>query len=236
MRAALGLIVPAFLAACSGSVAAPGGGVVTTRTFPVGGFDAVALQGADNVKVVTGPTVGVVASGPSEQIDKLDIRVEGAALKVGRKREYWSMNWGKGVTVTVMTPDIVKAAVAGSGNMSVDRVRGDKFEGAIGGSGDLDLADVQVASVTLSLAGSGDVRVTGTAQSAALSVAGSGNIDAAKLASQTADISIAGSGNVQASASKSAKMSLIGSGDARVKGTTDCAVASIGPGKGRCEL
>ncbi len=236
MRTKLVLTLPALLMACSGTHASVGNSAQGTRNFTVGAFDAVALQGADDVKVVTGPTVSVVATGPQDQLDKLDIRVEGSTLKIGRQSGYWHMNWGgKGVTVTVTTPGIKKASIGGSGDLSVDRVANDAFEGSVAGSGDLDVAAVQVKNAQLSIAGSGNIRIAGTTQSSSISIAGSGDVEAERLTAQTADLSIAGSGNIRTLATGSAKISLVGSGDAFVKGTKDCTVSKIGSGEGRCE-
>lgn len=238
MRKLIGISALALLGACSGSDAATGqAGADGTMRFTVGAFDAVALQGSDNVKVVTGATPGVVATGPADQLAKLDIRVDGSTLKVGRKRDGLGISWsqGPGVTVTVTTPGITAASLAGSGDMSIDKVRGDRFEASISGSGDLDLADVDVLRAAFSVAGSGNVRAKGKTANTEFSIAGSGDIDAETLASETTEIAIAGSGNVRTTARKTAKISLVGSGDATVKGTKDCSVSKIGSGEARCE-
>jgi Putative auto-transporter adhesin, head GIN domain len=238
MRNTVGLMAFLALGACSGSDAATGeSGPAGTRSYAVGAFDSVSLAGSDDVRVVSGPVASVSASGPAKELDRLDIRVEGSTLKIGRKRENWGMNWssGPGVTVTVTTPGIKGAAIGGSGNMTIAKVSGDSFEGSIGGSGDLELSDAQVTRTELSLAGSGNIRIAGRTTSADLSIAGSGDIDADRLASQTADIAVAGSGNVRAATRGKAKISLVGSGDVTVKGTKDCEVSKIGSGEARCE-
>lgn len=237
MRNVIGLSGLLVLGACSGSDAATGkSGPDGTMNFPVGAFDAVALEGSDNVKVVTGPVAGVVASGPADQLARLQITVEGSTLKIARKRERFGMNWssGNGVTVTVTTPGINAAAIGGSGNLSVDHVRGDSFKGKIGGSGDLALPDIDVKSASFGVAGSGNISAAGKAAAADYSIAGSGDIDAERLVGETAEISVAGSGNVRAAAHKQAKISLIGSGDASVKGTSDCTISKTGSGEARC--
>ncbi len=237
MHKIVGVFALGLLGACSGSDASTtDSGLQGTRSFAVGTFDAVALQGSDNVKVVTGATAGVVATGPADQLAKLEITVEGSTLKIGRKRETMGVSWssGPGVIVTVTTPGIKAASIAGSGDMSVDRARGDSFKGSIGGAGDLDIADINVLRAAFSVAGSGNLRATGKTANADFSLAGSGDIDAAELAGETAEIAITGSGDVRAAASKAAKISLVGAGDVDVKGTSDCTISKVGSGEARC--
>jgi len=229
-------VAASALVACSGNSATSGSGAPLSRSFAVGPFDSVELQGSDNVRVVTGTAADVAANGSSEILDKLDIRVEGRTLKIGRKPMGWQFSWGSssGATITVTTPGIVAATVSGSGDMSVDRATGDRFKGTVAGSGALDLADLRVRDAALSLAGSGDLRAVGSAQTASLSVSGSGDIDAERLVSQTVDASLSGSGNLRATAKVSAKVSLAGSGDAQISGTNACAISKVGSGSARC--
>ncbi|MBA3896937.1 MAG: DUF2807 domain-containing protein, partial [Sphingomonadaceae bacterium] len=217
-------------------------GPVETRAFAASGFDAVTLAGPDNVRVVRGAAAGISATGPQAVLDRLDIHVEGSTLKVGRKREglggMWHFDWKEGgrnhATVTVTMPAIRGAAVAGSGDMIVDKADGDAFGASVAGSGSLTLASLAVARAKLDIAGSGNLVAVGSAPDAEASIAGSGDIDASRLTSDHASISIAGSGNVQVHARQSAEVSIIGSGDAIVTGTDNCKVSKMGSGSARC--
>jgi hypothetical protein len=224
------------LAACGSHADAADDSAQTTRNFPVGAFSAVELSGSDNVHVVSGKQDSVSATGPSGVLDRLDIHVEGNRLKITRKRSGWNMNWGRsrGAVITVTTPGIDAAALAGSGNLTVDRAGGTAFKGSLAGSGKLLLSDVRVTDLTLDLAGSGDLSASGATQNANLSVGGSGDIAAENLVSQTAKISLSGSGNVQTSAKTSATISIAGSGNVTVKGTTNCQISKVGSGDARC--
>lgn len=238
MRNVLIVIHLLALAACSAgrSESRDTGGPSGSRTFAVGAFDAVSLQGSDDVRVVRGPVMSVVANGSDSVLDKLDIRVEGSTLKVGRKRAGWSMGWNRdrGAVITVTVPTIKAADVAGSGDMTLDSVDGEAFDGSIAGSGSLRVASLAVKRAKLSIAGSGDLTATGASENTTLSIAGSGDLDAAKLQSRRADISISGSGNVTIGASESAAISIAGSGDVTVTGTAKCQVAKVGSGEARC--
>ena len=237
MRIAL-IALPLFaLAACSaGQSESRDVGPSGSRSFPVGAFTAVSLEGPDDVHVVTGPATSVVAEGAAGTLDKLDIRLDGRTLKITRKRSGWGMNWrsGKGAIVTVTVPVITDAAVAGSGDLSIDSIDGDAFAASVAGSGSLRIAAVAVKRAKLSVAGSGNLMAIGTADEATLSTAGSGNIDAVRLASQRVNISAIGSGNVEAAASERATISIAGSGDVMVRGTDKCDISKVGSGEARC--
>lgn len=230
------LIAVLALSACSESKSAENAGPSGSRSFALSGFDAVSLSGPDNVKIVEGAAFAVTATGPQKILDKLDISVDGTKLKIGRERSANMLNWesGKGVLVTVTMPVIRRAAIGGSGDMTVDAPATGDFEGAIGGSGDLRISKVAATSLSLSIGGSGDIQAAGTTQTGEFSIAGSGNIDASKVTAKDIEASIAGSGDITANATGTVSASLVGSGDVTVKGTEDCSVSKVGSGEVLC--
>lgn len=231
MRTVLSLVSVATLAACSPSASVAG---EASRTFAASGFDAVRLAGSDNVRVVRGPALSVVARGPVDILDRLDIRTQGNTLIVSRKPN-GMFGWSRGsATVTVTMPAIRAADVTGSGNMSIDRADGAEFDASLTGSGNLSLASVDAASLNLRVTGSGDAMAAGRARTAAFAVTGSGNVSADKLLADTASLSVMGSGDISASATRSATLSVAGSGNATVRGTGNCSISKSGSGDARC--
>lgn len=234
-RLAILALIP--LAACSVSAeddVPVGGGASASRDFMLNGFDSVSLAGPDSVTVTTGKQFSVRATGDSATLDRLDIRVEGGSLKVGRRRDSGFSYSGRGAAIAVTMPSMRAGAVAGSGDLSVDAVRGEKFDGSVAGSGDLSVARIEAALVKLSVAGSGDIRAAGQARETSLSIAGSGDIDAGALGAESTRISLAGSGDVRAGATRLARVSLVGSGDVEIVGSPECQVSKRGSGEVRC--
>lgn len=234
------LLMP--LAACSvhangdeGGPGVTGTGSGTTRTFAVADFSAIDLRGSDDIDVRVGTGFSVRAEGPSDDLDHLRIVREGDTLKVGRKNGS-GFNWGKGekVKVFVTLPRLAEGNVSGSGDMTVDRVEGSKFESGIAGSGSLNVAALQVDSAEFSIAGSGDVKTAGTAKSLKISIAGAGDVAAAGLTARSADISIAGSGSVRAAVDGQAKIDIMGSGDVDLGPKARCQTSKMGSGSVRC--
>jgi hypothetical protein len=234
------LVSSLALAACNMAADAQGtagGGERGQRSFNLAGFDRVALAGPHDVIVTVGPAHSVRAEGDRDTLDKLDIRVEGGGLKIGMKKGNWSFGWSKDrpkTTIYVSLPAIRGAAIAGSGDMQIDRVEAERFSGSIAGSGDLRVAAMRAGQADFEIAGSGNISAAGSAGRAAVEIAGSGDVDLAALEARTASIEIVGSGDVRAKAMETANVSIMGSGDVTMSGTARCTVEKRGSGSVRC--
>ncbi|UAJ11833.1 head GIN domain-containing protein [Polymorphobacter megasporae] len=219
----------AFLAAAAPSLAAE-------RDFPVGSFDRLAAGGSANITVTTGARPSVHATGEAAALDHLDIRVDGETLKIGTKRDSMWSGWrdhGR-VQIAITVPMIRAVDLAGSGTVTVDRIKVRDFDASIGGSGRLDVALLDSDTAKFDVAGSGDMAIAGRCGSAKASIAGSGDLKLTGLKCATFSASVAGSGRIEAYASQTATLSTMGSGDINVSGGARCSVSTAGSGKARC--
>lgn len=205
------------------------------RSFEVGAFQRVSLEGSHDVIVTVGGAPSVRAEGDAAALARLDIRVEDGTLKIGSERGNWSFRRNRGnVTVHVTAPSLEAAAIGGSGDMRIDRVEAQRFAASIGGSGNMDIAALRARNANFSIAGSGNIRAIGSAEDADLSIAGSGNLSLDGLQTRRADVSIVGNGDVEIQASESVDGSILGSGDIVVRGNARCSVSKMGSGDLRC--
>ncbi|MBA3525355.1 MAG: DUF2807 domain-containing protein [Pseudomonadota bacterium] len=238
MRIASIIAITAALAAagCSQTQAQDGGPSVN-RTFQVGAFQSIEVAGPYEVRVRTGAAPSVSASGPEKLIERLIVEVRGDRLVI-RPRKENGVNWrGSNGTarIEVTAPMLRAAAIAGSGDITVDRITGDRFDGSIGGSGDLRLETIDVQSLKLAIGGSGNVHAgSGQARNAEYSIAGSGEIETGAVRTETASISIAGSGSVNGHATGTANVSIAGAGDVNLTGGAKCTVSKMGAGDVNC--
>lgn len=205
------------------------------QRFPVSGFQRVAASGSEDVVISTGKAISVVATGPQERLDRLDIRVEGDTLKIGHKRGKWN-DWGNDddVTIRVTMPVLHGVSMAGSGNLTADNGGGPAFSASIAGSGDVRVANINSPTVSLSTAGSGDTVVGGKCTSAKISIAGSGNTDTKALKCTNIEVAISGSGDVDGFATGNALVRISGSGDVKVAGGAKCQSRTSGSGTVSC--
>ena len=239
MRSALILASASLLGACNMAADAQegsGGGPRIQRSFDLSGFDSVGVAGQHDVIVTVGPQFSVRAEGDAETLDRLRIEVDNGNLKIGTKNEGWSMGWKNQskTRILVSLPSIRSAAVAGSGDIRIDRVEAPRFSASVAGSGDLHVEALRAGDAEFSIAGSGNISAAGNAQRADISVAGSGDVDLGRLEVRAADVSIVGSGDVKARAMETADVSIMGSGDVVLSGSARCTVNKRGSGNVRC--
>lgn len=236
MRILLACLLP--LAACSisdasgddGTPGIAGQGAGNTRTYPVADFTAIELRGSDNADVRVGPGFSVRADGDADVLDRVKVDRVGDTLRISRRN---GTSHGT-ARISVTLPQLTAASIAGSGDMTIDRVTSAGFKGAGAGSGSLSVGALQVDTADLSLAGSGDMKLAGSAKQLRVSIAGSGDIDAGGLKAAGADVSIAGSGSVRADVDGAAKVSVMGSGDVDLGGKARCTTSKMGSGTVRC--
>jgi hypothetical protein len=236
MRKSVLILSAALLAGCAAD-AREGGGASASRTFQVGAFSSVSLAGPHNVVVQVGPAASVRAEGPEEEIERLEIEVRGGDLEIGTKKNSWKAGFNrdrKPVTIYVTTPSLAAADIAGSGDMRIDRVEGDRFAADTAGSGNMEIAALRVREADFSIAGSGNIKASGNAARTKVEIAGSGDVDIGALDARTASVSIVGSGNVRARASETADVEIMGSGDVTLAGSAKCSVSKMGSGSVRC--
>lgn len=214
-------------------------GPVVQRDYQVGNFSKVEVAGPFDVTVHTGAPASVHAKGNQKLIDRLEVEVRGDRLIVHPKQRNGWFNWGWGSSgkgeVAITVPTLAGATLAGSGGISIDKVKGDSFEGQIAGSGDLRVDSVEVGALKLGIAGSGDVRaLSGKANIAEYEIMGSGGVDAGNVSSATLKVSVAGSGSVKGQATGTAQVNIMGSGDVTVTGGAKCNVSKAGSGDVHC--
>lgn len=189
-----------------------------SRSFKVGGFEKIALQGSVNVKYIQGDTTEVRAEGTADFLESLDISSDGVTLLVRqkeRKNRIFELNTNKSV-VYVTSPDIVSVSVTGSGDFrSKKHVDTDNMIIRVKGSGDVSFADIICDTLDVRVFGSGDADMKKVkAAHTMLTVKGSGDVSVGFDGSGTVESRIFGSGDITLKGTvRAEKHSIKGSGD-----------------------
>lgn len=206
-------------------------------TFPLADFDEVSIIGPQDVTIIYGEEFAVSASGSADGMRQIEAVVENGGLVIRPREGQFFGDWGDldEVTYTVTMPRVTRVALAGSGDVTVDRVTGDTFEGLVGGPGTLAIGLIETDQATFSVNGSGDLDASGAVRNVTVNIGGSGEVHAAGLTGTQATVVIGGSGEVALTVLEQAAVSITGSGDVDISGPGVCSVTRMGGGDVRCE-
>jgi hypothetical protein len=207
------------------------------RSYSVTSFDRIRVEGPFAVTITTGKAPSARASGATETLEQLQLRVEGRTLLVRPNLSGWGGYPGRRVVpaaIAVTTPDLHTASLLGSGRLDIDRIRGAKAVLTVEGSGRLAVRALDVDSASLATAGAGGIEASGRAKQVAAVARGAAEIRAGDLVAPDLTLVAETAGAVTLHATRSAKVTASGLGPVEVLGPAACEVKKLGSGPLRC--
>jgi len=171
-----------------------------TEQRTLGAFSAIEVSGPFDVVVQAGGVPGLSLRGERDQLRQVDVFVRGDTLVVRpTARVEWTFGYTperEHVTLSVAAPGLARLTLAGSGDVVLEQVAGERL--------------------ALTLDGPGDLRASGQVRELALRVTGSGDADLGRLRASKADLTMSGPGDVELAA-------IDGELQARISGSGDLA-------------
>lgn len=197
-----------------------------------GRFDALTATGMDDVRLVSGASWRIRASGDARALAQLRYMVEDGALIVGRIGKQQE-RYGK-VSIDVTAPALRAVTSAGSGAVDVERIAGARASATVAGSGQTTVRRVEAERLTATVAGSGGLGITGRTGRADITLAGSGRMAGEGFTAGSANVTVAGSGTARFRSPGAVRATIVGSGSVTVSGTDDCSQTRMGSGRLLC--
>jgi hypothetical protein len=206
-----------------------GSGVKVEKLRALGSFSKLRIDGPVDVKLSQGSNeqATVVADDNVEPL--VETVVEGDTLVVRLLKDS-GFSTRHAPVVRVDAKALQAVAVNGSGDLSIDRLKGDSFALNILGSGDVRLGLVEVRDLQVSITGSGDVQVAGRADQQRWTIHGSGDVDARSLTGRSAKVELNGSGDLSLGVCEQLDAQLSGSGDLSYAGRPQLRQSVTGSG------
>lgn len=210
-----------------------GNGTIKRQARDLAHFSGLtlSLQGEVEVHTGAGPE-SVTVETDDNLLPLVETVVEDGMLKIRAKRDTNLRT--RHLKFIVQTRGLDRVAVAGSGTVDADAVRGARIKFDVGGSGTIKVHRLEGESVSVNLAGSGDLKgADGSVRNISISVGGSGSVDLAHVRSETASVTVAGSGDAALWVRDSLSLTVAGSGDVDYYGDPHVSTSVVGSGKVR---
>ena len=215
---------PLILTALSLSATAAGAASPTSRNFGVRSFEKIRVEGPFRVSLKTGVAPFARAKGPAAALDRIDLEMRGDMLivRAGPFAKNPSTAALAPVEVELGTHDLVSAALAGSGSLVVDKVKGLKFNLSVQGAGVAEIGQVAVDQLSLNLGGNAAVRLAGKSKEISAVLRGLSTLDISGLQVSDAVLGAEGPSTVRATITQSAKIQGKGTASFALAGRPSC--------------
>lgn len=214
---------PLFLAlvAASSTVHAAGS---TTRNYGIRSFEKIRVEGPYKVTLKTGVAPFARAKGPHAALDRIDFEMRGKVLLVrsGPFSKQPASSALAPVEVEIGTHELSSAALAGSGSLAIDKVKGLKFDLTVHGAGVAEIGRVAVDQLSLSLGGNGAARLSGEAKQVTAILRGLSTLDISGLEVSDAVFGSEGPSTIRANVTNAAKIDAKGTASFALAGRPSC--------------
>lgn len=167
-----------------------GSGHVITSPRTVGAFTGIELQGAAELHVIVGGRTSVSVRGDDNIVKIVDTAVRSGTLFISEHNRSFTTHVP--LTITVATPALDAATLAGAGTMQIERIRAARFTAIFGGAGQLELS--------------------GRTRNLVLTLSGAGSADAVNLEAQSVTVVVAGTGTARVTATRALDATVSGTG------------------------
>jgi hypothetical protein len=166
----------------------------------------------------------------------LQVAVENDELVI-RPRDGTNWDWSDfdSTKVRITMPRLTRVSLTGSGDISIDGVRGDRFSALVEGfAGSISVDGLEVDQAEFTINGPGEIEAAGTAGATRMTINGPGEVRAGELRSRTAAITVNGPGEVELAVEQEADISVKGPGEVDISGPAHCSISTSGPGSVSC--
>lgn len=215
-----------------GSETVTGSGPVTRQERALGHFTGLSMSLPGDVQVRTGNSESVSIETEGNLMPVIETVVEDGTLKIRTKRDTNVRT--RHLKIVVQTRGLDRVTLAGSADIDVDTMRGQRVRFDIGGAGEIKVQRIEAEDVSVNLGGSGELEVRGgSARNLHASIAGSGDVDLARVRVDSAKVSVAGSGDTKLWVRDALRLSVAGSGDVEYYGDPKVSTSVAGSGSAR---
>jgi hypothetical protein len=189
-----------------------GSGKLVEKARNIAAFTKLRLEGPMTVRLTQAGADAAKVAADDNIEPMIETLIEGDTL-VLRMQAGAAFTTRNPPTVLVDSKNLQSISLKGSGDVSMERFKGDSLTLNLTGSGDIRLGLLELRELSATLIGSGDLQAAGRAETQNWTLNGSGDVDARSLSGRSIKASLHGSGDLSLGVADTLEADLNGSGD-----------------------
>ena len=207
-----------------------GSGNILSESRDLKNFSKVVLEGSGKIFITQGSPEQVKIETDDNILPLVLTQVKSSTLYIGSKKSICP----KKLNIYLTMKDIRSFSIDGSGDIITNGIiETPELIIEISGSGDISINEIKANKFGIDLSGSGDIRAKGVVQNFAAEINGSGDINCEDLETSNTAIEINGSGDAVISVKDKLAVEINGSGDVLYIGNPQVFKEIAGSGKVR---
>jgi hypothetical protein len=174
----------------------------TTREFDFKDFNNVYISGPYEANIVQGEEYKIVASGKSNDIDRLELIVKDEQLKIKSRKEKGICifcNY-KGVEFKITMPTLNKVALSGASKINASKFSSNDFEVMLSGASQ-SILNINTNNFLADMSGASKLELTGSSSIIEVTTSGAANLRIANLRAEKLKIGMSGASKIELSGS-----------------------------------
>lgn len=182
------------------------------RTYALGAFDRLDVEGSARVRLVQGERDQIFIAGGEDVQSKVEVERNGKRLEI-RPSGSWKFWNSKRLQIDVEVRELRELSLSGATDLVANgTIKTDKLNINISGAGHLRFDDLQADQLRFDISGAGDGQLAGAVGSLGISVSGKGKLLAEQLKAGKANVSISGIGDAKLWVTEELRVSISGVG------------------------
>lgn len=189
---------------------------LTTKKYKVANFTSLEIGHAFEVHVFKGSTYSISATGSENDLENVEVQVNGSTLEVTLDDSYWSnwRNWknsNKKIVLNITMPRLKDAEFGGAAKVTLEGFV-DEEEMVLHGSGAVKLMSSKLVAdkLTLDLSGASKVEMKGQVLKLSIDLSGASYLILTDMIVRDADVDASGASHVELNAQKSLRVTASG--------------------------
>lgn len=217
-------IITFLFASCSELKHRHGDGDITFKTYEIGDFNEIELQGHYDVEIVPGKNHGVEIETDNNLLDYIEVYTRGNRLIISNNEPIQS---DYGIKVKIDCISLERISCGGASKISsLGQIESDRLELSLSGAGKIDL-EVLCNELEMNISGAGLIKLSGKTRSEYLELSGAGHLDAFELVSEECNLNLSGVGKANVFVTERLNASVSGIGGVSYRGNPDNVIENV---------